>query len=172
MSAKTMIAAGCVCAACVAGGVAVGMTMMNNNSTPPAAVVEDEAPKRNVITMDTVEEVVDNWLTNGSGGPAYYEAKMNSTWYFGDGSQPSSNAYVENVANNSHDVYFDVQLADTGEVILQSPVIPRGAYMEHITLDKDLPAGSYNCIIIYYLVDAEQRVQGDLRMTLQIEVAN
>lgn len=97
---------------------------------------------------------------------------MNSTWYFGDGSQPSSNAYVENVANNSHDVYFDVQLADTGEVILQSPVIPRGAYMEHITLDKDLPAGSYNCIIIYYLVDAEQRVQGDLRMTLQIEVAN
>lgn len=171
MSAKTMIVAGCVCAACVAGGVGVGMMMMSR-SAPPAAVVEDEGPKRNVITQDNVQEVVDSWLNKPTVAPGYYEVKMNSQWYFEDGSKPSTNAYVENVVGNTHDVYFDVELADTGEVILQSPVIPRGAYMEHITLDKDLPAGKYDCVLIYYLVDEEQNVHSDLRMTVEIEVAH
>ena len=127
MSAKTMIAAGCVCAACVAGGVGVGMMMMNRSAPPPTEVVE-EGPKREVITPENAEQATLDWLATDVVAPGYYEAKMNSTWYFEDGSKPSTNAYVENVAYNTHDVYFDVTLAPRarmGEERISSPVSAR-----------------------------------------------
>ena len=93
---------------------------------------------------------------------------MNSTWHFPDGSSPSPDAYVENVLSNSNDVYFDVELADTGEVILESPIIPRGSYMKNITLDKDLEPGSYDCVLIYLLVDKDQKTMSTLRMAITI----
>lgn len=129
-----------------------------------------EEPKRNVvITEGNAQEVIFELSEMEVVPPGQFEVNMNSTWYFASGTAASSNAYVGNVANNSHDVYFDVELPN-GEVILQSPVIPRGSHMENITLDKDLDAGTYDCSLIYYLVDENQVPQSTLQITLTIIV--
>lgn len=134
-------------------------------------IQKDEAPKRNVVVnKDNVDDFLDEMEEVKPVRPGYFEAKMNSTWHFPDGSSASTDAYVENILANTNDVYFDVMLAETGEVILESPIIPRGSYMEDITLDKDLDAGTYDCILVYHLVDEDQNTLSTLRMAITIVI--
>jgi type II secretory pathway pseudopilin PulG len=83
----------------------------------------------------------------------YYESKMNTDWDFPSGTQPSTNAYVENSVNNKRTVYFDLTLADTKELVYSSPYIPVGAKLDKFKLDKALPAGKYAGVVTYHLVD-------------------
>ena len=131
-----------------------------------------EEEKRNVVVnKENVEQVIEEMeeevMTNR---PTYYEAKMNSTWYFDDGASPSTNAYVENVETNTNDVYFDVILSNTEEVIYESPLLPRGSYLQEITLDTELSAGTHDCVIIYHLVDENQKSLSTVRFKLTIVV--
>ncbi len=132
---------------------------------------EDDGPKRNVVVNeDNAEDVAEDLLGQETVQPGTYEVKMNSTWNFKDGKSSSDNAYVENVPANTNDVYFDVQLSDTEEVIYESPVIPRGSHLEDIVLDKDLDAGTYDCVLIYHLIDDNQNTVSTLRMKITIVV--
>ncbi len=98
---------------------------------------------------------------------------MNTTWHFETGDSASYDAYVANVAENTNDVYFDIFLeGQEEEPIYQSPVIPRGSEMEEITLDKPLDAGTHNCVLIYHLVDEEQKTVSTLQVGLTIVVEN
>lgn len=130
---------------------------------------EEEAPKRNVVVnQDNAKDTLKEMEETKHVRPSYFEAKMNSTWHFPDGASASTDAYVENVLSNTNDIYFDVVLADTEEVILESPIIPRGSYMRDITLDKDLEPGTYDCVLIYHLIDKDQNTVGTLRMAITI----
>ena len=100
----------------------------------------------------------------------YYEARMSTIWTFPNGDSVSPDAYVENVPNNTHDVYFDVLLGDAEETIYESPVIPRGAHLDNIKLDRSLAAGSYDAVIVYHLVDEQQRTISTLRMAITLVV--
>lgn len=133
-----------------------------------------EEVKRNVVvTPDNVEEVIDSMSTEEYTAPGYYETSMTTTWNFEDGEATSEDAYVENVANNSNDVYFDLVLAeDNDHVILSSPVIPRGSSLSDISLDEDLNAGTYDCVMIYHLVDGEQNTVSTLRVGVTVVVKN
>ena len=102
--------------------------------------------------------------------PQTYDVTMNSTWNFDSGSDASTNAYVENATSNQNDVYFDVTLADTGETILESPVIPVGSHMDSIKLDKKLDQGTYDCVITYHLLDEEQNSLSTVKLALTINV--
>jgi hypothetical protein len=103
--------------------------------------------------------------------PGYYTATMTNDWHFATGNAVSEDAYVENVTENTNDVYFDVVLAeDEDNVIYKSPIIPRGSRLENIALDTDLDAGTYNCVLIYHLVDEEQNTVSTLRVTVTITV--
>lgn len=133
----------------------------NNNNKPMRNVVVNEKNAENVA----VEFIEQEQIRSGN-----YEVTMNSTWYFTDGTSISDNAYVENVANNTNDVYFDVNLADTDEVIYSSPVIPLGSYLENIALDKDLEAGSYDCVLTYHLIDENQKTLSTLKVSLTIVI--
>ncbi|MCM1467147.1 MAG: hypothetical protein NC086_03290 [Alistipes sp.] len=82
-----------------------------------------------------------------------YITSMNNDWYFDDGVSPSSNAYVENTSENSHTVYFEIILSDTGETVYSSPYIPVGSTLEHPALSVNLDAGDYNGTCLYHLVD-------------------
>ncbi len=129
--------------------------------------------KRNVVVNDdNVDEVLADLTESEYTAPGYYEVMMNTTWKFSTGSAASSNAYVKNVATNTNDVYFDVTLSDTDELIYSSPLIPLGSYLENITLDKDLDAGTYDCVCTYHLVDEEQNTLSTLKITLTIVVDN
>jgi hypothetical protein len=111
-------------------------------------------------------------MLQSSEPPPNYEVTMNSTWHFNDGAEASEDAYVENSAANSNDVYFDLELQDTGEVIYESPVIPIGSHLDKIKLDKDLDAGTYTCVMTYHLVDSGQNTVGTVKLEVTVIVAN
>ena len=131
-----------------------------------------EEEKRNVVvTPENLEEVVEQMATAEYIEPGYYEASMTNVWHFADGKAISEDAFVQNVMGNTNDIYFDVVLAEDEEhFVYKSPVIPRGSSLENITLDEDLDSGTYDCILIYHLVDENQKTISKLRVTITIIV--
>lgn len=131
-----------------------------------------EAEKRNVVVnQNNVEQVVEDMAEQEYVEPGYYATRMTTTWHFASGDAVSEDAYVENAPDNTNDVYFDVFLAgDESTPILQSPVIPVGASLEDITLDTALEAGTYDCVMVYHLVDEEQNTVSTLRVGFTIIV--
>mgnify|MGYP006988854764 CR=1 FL=1 len=134
----------------------------------------EEAEKRNVVvTQDNIDEVVANMEETEFIAPGYFETSMTNEWHFSSGKAVSEDAYVANVANNTNDVYFDVVLAsDESQIIYSSPVIPIGASLEGIALDTPLESGTYDCVMIYHLVDEDQNSISTLRVTITIVVEN
>ncbi len=131
---------------------------------------EPEEKRRNVVvTPENVESVLEELDDAQEAG--YYTVTMNPTWHFETGKSVSYDAVVENVEKNTNDVYFDIVLeGDENNVLYKSPVIPRGGRLEEIALDKPLDAGTYNCVVIYHLVDGDQNTLSTLRVTLEIVV--
>lgn len=129
---------------------------------------EPEREKRSVlVTPDNVENVLDEAAQLVPNG--YYTVAMNLIWHFATGKEASYDAVVENVIENTNDVFFDIVLAEDEEkVIYRSPVIPLGGRLEGIELDETLNAGTYDCVVIYHLVDEEQNTLSTLRVSLQI----
>ena len=141
----------------------------NNNKSEP------EEEKRAVVVNDkeAAEEIAEQMINEEYVAPGYYEVVQTTDWHFPSGKEQSTDAYVENVTSNSNDVYFDLVLSeDESQVIYESPVIPRGSKLEEITLDTDLAAGVYDGVMIYHLVDENQKPLSELRINLTIVVEN
>ena len=151
-------------------GVVVALVMVLNRGEKVVYVEEEPTQRTRIVSEDNVQEVVENAVDLGSVKPGYYEVSMNMNWIFPDGASPSSNAFVENVPGNTNDVYFDVQLRDTGETVYESPLLPRGEQLSSVQLNRDLDAGEYDCIIIYHLVDDEQRTVSTLSLGMLLTV--
>ena len=132
---------------------------------------KDDKPKRDVVVN---EENVDDILSQMEEGvgTGNYQATMNSTWYFDNGSASSNNAYVENAEANNNPVYFEVTRSDTDETIYESPIIPVGSHLDDITLDKELSAGTYDCVLTYHLLDDEEESISTVRVSLEIVIEN
>lgn len=133
---------------------------------------EDEEPvNRNVVVNeDNVEEILTQMEEKEIVPVGYYETTMNSTWYFENGSTPSDNAYVENAATNTNAVYFDVTRVDTEETIYESPILPVGSHLENISLDTELPSGTYDCLVTYHLLDEENKSISTLKVTVTVVI--
>lgn len=134
----------------------------------------ENSGKRNVIVNESnAESVAAQMVEEGQDyvEPGYYTVSMDTDWYFSKGDAVSDDAWVDNLAENTNDVYFDVFLAENEEeAIYQSPVIPRGSHLEQIALDKPLDKGNYDCVIVYHLVDEEQETISTLRVAFTITV--
>ncbi len=131
------------------------------------------AEKRNaIVTPENVDEVLANMQEEQKVPVGQYEVNMNTSWEFETGDSPSSNAYVGNANSNSNDVYFDIVRSDTGETIFESPIIPVGSHLEGITLDTDLDAGEYDCVLTYHLLDENGETISTLNIKLDIMVLN
>ncbi len=132
-----------------------------------------EQPRRNVVVNEeNVDEIISQMQSSQRVDPGSYEMTMNSTWYFEDGAAASSNAYVENSVANTNSVYFDIQRTDTDETIYESPILPVGSHLEDITLDTALPTGTYDCVLIYYLLDEDDNPMSTVRVSLEIVVGD
>lgn len=128
-------------------------------------------PRRNVVTHNNVEEVASEMMSQEYVKPGYFSVSMTTIWNFKNGEAVSEDAYVANKAENTHTIYFDVFLAEDEEnSILQSPLIPLGEEMTNIALDKPLGAGTYDCVMVYHLVDEDQNTVSTLRVALTIAV--
>lgn len=132
---------------------------------------EGEAKRNVVVTRDNIEEVADDMMNRDYIEPGYYSTSMSTTWHFATGDAISEDAYVANVEENTSDIYFDVFLADDeNEAILKSPILPRGSELDNIALDVQLSAGTYDCVMVYHLVDEEQNTKSTLRVRFTIVV--
>lgn len=135
---------------------------------------KEEPEKRNVVVNESnAESVAAQMIEEGQEfvEPGYYTVNMDTDWHFSKGDAVSDDARVDNLIENTNDVFFDVFLVDNeDEAIYQSPVIPRGGYLEQIALDKPLDKGVYDCVIVYHLVDEEQETISTLRVAFTITV--
>lgn len=130
---------------------------------------KEEPTRRNVVVNeDNIDEVLEQLEDPVPAGS--YEVKMNSTWNFASGDAPSDNAYVENTEANTNSVYFDVTRTDTNETIFESPILPVGSYLDNITLDSDLPSGTYDCLVTYHLLDENEESISTVKLTLTINI--
>jgi hypothetical protein len=136
---------------------------------------QSQEEKRSVlVTEENVDEIYDQMveMTKESVDQGYFETSMSNEWHFtGGGAQ--SDAYVANVEGNTNDVYFDVVMEnDESNVIYKSPVIPRGGVLENFALDTTLERGTYDCVVIYHLVDEDQNTVSTLRIAVMVMVEN
>lgn len=156
--------------------VVIVLLMRNSEEAPEepesSAVTTSEEPKRSVVlTEDTADDALDEMLQGNYVEPGYYSVSMSTTWHFATGDSISEDAYVENLAENTNDVYFDVFLADNeDEAIYESPILPRGSELNDIALGTALSVGTYDCVMIYHLVDEEQNTLSTLRIAFTIIV--
>ena len=132
---------------------------------------EDEVKRNVVVNQENAEQVAEDLINEPYIEPGYYSTQMSTEWHFSTGDAISEDAYVKNDAGNTNDVYFDVFLeSDESTPILQSPVIPRGSELDNISLDKKLDAGTYDCVMVYHLVDDDQNTVSTLRVAFTIIV--
>ena len=144
----------------------IGYLMMSQKSAD-----KDEALKRNVVVNEqNAEEIVSQMLEEERTPIGAYQVTMNTTWNFKDGSVASDNAFVQNVMNNTNPVYFDVVRSDTNETIFKSPILPIGTYLNNITLDSILEAGTYDCVCTYYLLDEDDKPVSQVSIALTINI--
>lgn len=133
---------------------------------------EEHEPMRNVVvTPENLDEVIAQINERDFTMPGYYTVNMATEWHFPKGDDISYDARVDNLAENTNNVYFDVFLAsDETTPIYQSPVIPVGGFLELITLDVPLEMGTYDCVMVYHLVDDAQETLSTLRVAFTIIV--
>ena len=101
---------------------------------------------------------------------AYYTCEMNVEWNFKSAAEASYNAYVANSKFNTHTVYFDVNLKDSGELVYSSPYIPVGAQLDEIKLLTELAKGDYDAIVTYYLVNDDKEVLSNVSVAVMLHV--
>ncbi len=134
----------------------------------------EETTRRNIVVNESNAESVAEQMAEEAREfvePGYFTVNMNTSWHFSKGDAISDNARVDNLEENTNDVYFDVFLSENeDEAIYQSPVIPRGSFLEQIALDKPLDKGSYDCVMVYHLIDEEQETISTLRVAFTITV--
>lgn len=157
-----------VFAVCIVIIIALSGTVIYLLTSRKTSEAEKEPVNRNIVVNEqNVEEVLAQ-LPEQRTPVGSYEVTMNSTWRFANGEAASENAYVKNAEANINSVYFDVTRVDTEETLYESPILPVGSYLENITLDSKLPAGNYDCLITYHLLNEENVSISTVKLTLTI----
>lgn len=77
---------------------------------------------------------------------------MNTSPVFEDGTS-EGNLMIVNDTSNLYPQIVEISLNDTGETIYKSGGIPVGSKIERAKLNKDLPAGTYECTAMFHNVD-------------------
>ncbi len=149
------------------------LLLVLNGNKQNANTATQEEKRAVVVSQDKAEEIAEEMIQEDYVAPGYYEAVMSTTWHFKTGDAESEDAYVENITTNTNDVYFDLFITgDEQNAIYKSPVIPRGEKLENIKLDKPLDAGTYDCVLIYHLVDDDQKPISEVRVGINLIVDN
>lgn len=154
----------------LAGVIIYLLAAKKDTPAGPATTPATEEGKRDVlVTEDNVAEVAQQLEEKEYVPQGYYTVTQNYEWHFPNSDEASTDAHVENLPENTNDVYFDLFLADDDETpIYQSPIIPLGAVLEGFKLDTKLNPGTYDCIMVYHLVDEDQNSISTVSMTVKV----
>ena len=135
---------------------------------------EEPAKEYNtVVTPENVDQIISQLEEEEYTPVGYYTATMRPSWTFPSGDEASTNAFVENRANNQNTVYFTVSpRSDSNTIWYTSPYIAIGGRLDNIKLDVDLEAGEYDTVITYHLVDEEYNEISSVAFSLPITIEN
>lgn len=116
-------------------------------------LLKKDQPEPETYTMDegNYEQIMEDMDAEVQEG--YFETYMNTEWTFPDGTSKTEDAVLGNSPNNTKPIRCEVELAETGEVIYKTGVLPVGAVLDPFQLDKDLDAGTYDAVCRVYLLD-------------------
>lgn len=145
---------------------------LTENNIIPSDTSKEPVVKRNVVVNDISDSLPapDPLIVDSVKN---HDIKMNSAWVFQNGKSVSSNAYVANPAVNKNALFFEVFAPDGKTKLLTSPVLAVGSHMENIALEKELSAGTYNCIMKYTLLGSDgETAAGTLQVELQIIISS
>jgi hypothetical protein len=108
---------------------------------------------------------------NGRVAAGMFETYMNVTWTFADGTAVSDDAIMGNSVNNNYPMWFEVTLADTGEKVFESLLLPVGTQIDEMRLDRDLDAGTYPAVVTVHLQTEEgEAIDSNAAFNIQIIV--
>ncbi|WP_155838531.1 hypothetical protein [Butyrivibrio proteoclasticus] len=140
------------------------------SNTPSSREVVNES--RVILDEESATGVMDEMRSAVAEG--MFECNMSMTWTFEDTTKPSKDAYVANSSNNTHPIYFDVVLKDTGETVYSSPILPVGSELKNFALDKSLEPGTYKATVKYTLLRDEesQEIISSAGFVIKIKVSN
>lgn len=137
--------------------------VQQSENTPNTSVLD-----RGIVDEDNMDTIMDEMDEKVSAG--MFECKMTTAWTFDDGKSASPNAYVANVENNLYTVYFDVYEETTNELLYSSPLLPVGTEIKNFKLDKELPAGEYDAVVMYTMVDENEEEVSSVGFKVTISV--
>jgi flagellar basal body-associated protein FliL len=167
------IAIACGIVVIIALLVVIVILLLNKKDTTPVETRDDVAARGVVVNQQNAEEVLDDFVSEPTVAMGYYTVSMTNEWHFATADAVSADAYVRNLEENTNDVYFDVFLTeDEDNAIYKSPIIPRGAELEDIKLDKEMSAGTYDCVLIYHLIDGDMKEVSTLRVGVKVIIEN
>lgn len=130
---------------------------------------EDDGVGR-FVTEDNADDIMADMAEKV--GKGMFECRMTTSWTFEDASSPSTDAYVANAESNLYALYFDVYRQPKDELLYSSPLLPVGTDIDGIKLDKKLPAGEYDAIVRYTLVDENEEEVSTVGFDITISVRN
>lgn len=99
-----------------------------------------------------------------------FECKMTTFWTFDNADAESPNSYVANVESNRNTIYFDVYESKSNDLLYTSPMLPVGTEIRNIKLDKKLPAGDYDAVVMYTLVDENYEEVSSVGFNITISI--
>ncbi len=153
--------------------VVVVILLLNKKDAAPAETSDDASARGVVVNEKNVDGALDEFVNRPTVAMGHYIVSMTNTWHFASADATSEDAFVRNKDVNTNDVYFDVLLEEDEEnAIYKSPIIPRGAELEGIKLDTALNAGTYDCVLIYHLIDENKKNVSSLRVGIKVIVEN
>lgn len=106
-----------------------------------------------IVRGDNFDEVMGDLQQTVAEG--MFNARMNVEWTFENSHATSKDAYVANSEINNRVIYFEIILDDTNEVIYTSPNMAVNTKLQNLTLDCDLPAGTYPAVCMYHLLNED-----------------
>ena len=140
-------------------------TQLNDNISDVSQTVLD----RGFVDESNMDDIMSELSEKVDEG--MFECKMSSTRTFENATSASPNSYVANVESNRHALYFDVYEEQTDELLYSSPILPVGSEIRDIKLDKELPVGDHDAVVMYTLVneDYEEVSTVGFRITISIK---
>jgi len=151
-------------------GITVLYLIFSENS--PLNTRETIRQGNTVVTPENIERILAELAETEVTPTGSYEVSMNMSWDFANGAAISSNAYVENAITNNNTVYFVIKLRDDNREIYQSPFMVPGSFINDIRLDENLPAGTYEAILTYNLVDDNMQDVSHVSLAITITIQN
>jgi len=170
-----------IISAVVVIGALVGIIIYLLLSRPEEASVTNtaEPEKRDVVVTEENVEQTAHAMEQAAveyTPPGYYTVTQSYHWTFPSDGGASPDAYIENDPGNTNDVYFDLfldgeeDLESAERAIYRSPVIPIGGHLDKVVLSTRPDPGTYDCVMVYHLVDDDQNTISTVSMAVTVTV--